>query len=76
MLEFQHELDASNESCPMPVMKTKKMLKGMSAGEVLHVLATDPVSVQDIAILLETLKDELLENEESNGVYHFYIKKG
>ena len=75
MHEFQHELDASNESCPMPVMKTKKMLKGMSAGEILHVIATDPASVQDITILLETLKDELLENEESNGIYHFYIKK-
>jgi len=76
MQNFQHELDSRNESCPMPVMKTKKMLKGMPAGEVLHVIASDPASVQDITILLESLKDELLEKTESGGEYHFYIKKG
>lgn len=76
MHNFQHELDSRNESCPMPVMKTKKILKTMVAGEVLHVIATDPASVQDITILLESLKDEILESSQSRGEYHFYIKKG
>lgn len=76
MPDFQQELDSRNESCPMPVMKTKKMLKGMSAGEVLHVIATDPASVQDITILLEAMDDELIETSEAGGEYHFYIKKG
>jgi len=76
MPDFQHELDSRNESCPIPVMKTKKALKGMSAGEVLHVIATDPASVQDISILLEAMDDELLESVEGgDGEYHFYIKK-
>ena len=55
MTDFQVEVDARNLSCPMPVMKAKKALKGMSAGEVLHVIATDPASVQDLEILLESL---------------------
>ena len=76
MPEFQQELDARNESCPIPVMKTKKTLKKMSAGEVLHVIATDPASVQDIAILLEAMDDEIIESSEGGGEYHFYIKKG
>ena len=75
MPDFQHELDARNESCPMPVMKTKKMLRSIAAGEVLHVIATDPASVQDITILLESLNDELVETTEADGEYHFYIKK-
>lgn len=75
MPDFQHELDARNESCPMPVMKTKKTLHKMAAGEVLHVIATDPASVQDIAILLDALDDELLESSKEGGEYHFYIKK-
>lgn len=75
MPEFQHELDSTDESCPIPVMKTKKKLKGMSAGEVLHVIATDPASVQDITILLESLQDELIESAETGGKFHFYIKK-
>lgn len=76
MPDFDQELDSRNESCPIPVMKTKKLLKTMSSGEVLHVIATDPASVQDIAILLEAMDDELIEKSEGGGEYHFYIKKG
>jgi len=75
MPDFQVELDARNLSCPMPVMKTKKALKGMNSGDVLHVIATDPASVQDLEILLESLSDELLEQTDGGGEFHFYIKK-
>ena len=76
MTDFQVEIDARNLSCPMPAMKAKKALKGMSSGEVLHVIATDPASVQDLEILLESLDDdELLEHTEGSGEFHFYIKK-
>ena len=75
MTDFQVEIDARNLNCPMPVMKAKKALKGMSSGEVLHVIATDPASVQDLEILLESLDDELLEHTEGSGEFHFYIKK-
>ncbi|RDH82766.1 MAG: hypothetical protein DIZ80_10850 [endosymbiont of Galathealinum brachiosum] len=75
MTDFQVEVDARNLSCPMPVMKAKKALKGVASGDVLHVIATDPASVQDLEILLESLDDELLEQTESGGEFHFYIKK-
>lgn len=74
MTEFQQELDARNENCPTPVMKTKTMIKNLAAGEVLHVMATDPASVQDITALLQSQAAQLLENNVENGVYHFYIK--
>lgn len=75
MIEFQTEIDARGLSCPMPVMKAKKVLKHLPTGDVLHVIATDPASVQDIEILLESLEDEMIEASEVNGEYHFYIKK-
>lgn len=75
MPDFQQELDARNESCPMPVMKTKKALKGMASGEVLHVMATDPASVEDIGTLVEGLDASIVENNEEDGIYHFYIRK-
>ena len=75
MANFTHEVDARNESCPIPVMRTKKALKNMKAGEILHVIATDPASVQDITILMEALKDKLIESNKIDGEYHFYIKK-
>lgn len=75
MPEFQHELDTRNESCPMPVMKTKKALKKLASGEVLFVMATDPASVDDINALLENLEANIIESSKEGNEYHFYIKK-
>jgi len=75
MPEFQKELDVKNMNCPIPVMQTKKILRNMAAGEVLHVVATDPASVVDISILLESVDDALIDSSEGGGEYHFYIKK-
>ena len=75
MPEFQKELNAKDMSCPAPVMKTKKMLRDMVEGDVLHVVATDPASIEDMNILLEPCGDTLTDSSDSHGEYHFYIKK-
>lgn len=41
-------LDTCGLSCPMPLLKTKKTLKGMSAEQILEVLGNDPGSKNDI----------------------------
>ena len=75
MLEFQRELDARDESCPGPVIRTKQLLLSMTSGEVLHVMATDPNSEEDIGLLLATLHDELVQMDKQDSVFHFYIRK-
>ncbi len=75
MSHFDDELDASGLNCPMPVMRTKKALKGLSSGQVLHVIATDPASADDIPDLLDTTGDTIVEHGRDGGTYHFYIKK-
>lgn len=75
MTEFQQELDARSEHCPSPVMMTKNALKEMASGEILHVLATDPASVQDIKMLIDAIRYQLIDSSESDGEYHFYIRK-
>lgn len=46
MADFDQELDASGLNCPLPILRAKKSLAGMSAGQVLHIIATDPGSVR------------------------------
>ena len=41
-------LDASGLNCPLPILKTKKALSKMGAGQVLEVISTDAGSVKDI----------------------------
>jgi len=41
-------LDASGLACPMPIIKTKKAIDGMAAGEILKMISTDTGSVSDV----------------------------
>lgn len=46
-MQIDKELDARGLNCPLPLMKTKKMLTEMQSGQVLRVVATDSGSVHD-----------------------------
>jgi len=68
-------LDAKGLKCPIPVLRARRAMKPLAAGEVLEIQATDPSSVQDFKAFCETTGDELLESREADGVYFFRIKK-
>jgi len=69
------ELDASGLNCPLPILRAKKTLNGMDAGQVLHIIATDPGSVKDFEAFCKQTGNELLESKEEGGKFHFEIKK-
>lgn len=41
-------LDAKGLSCPMPIVKTKKKIKELKAGDILEIQATDKGSAADL----------------------------
>jgi tRNA 2-thiouridine synthesizing protein A len=41
------ELDARGLKCPLPVLRARKALRDVAAGETLTVLATDPAAPRD-----------------------------
>ncbi|MCY8721487.1 sulfurtransferase TusA family protein, partial [Bacillus sp. S10C12M] len=41
MVKANIVLDAKGLTCPMPIVKTKKKMKDLKAGEVLEIQATD-----------------------------------
>ena len=69
-------LDTKGLNCPLPIVKAKKALSGMTAGQVLEVLATDPGAVKDFEAFSRKTGNEILEWNEADGVYTFQIKKG
>ena len=68
-------LDCRGQSCPLPVLKTKKAIGRLAPGDVLKVLATDPGSPRDIKKLSDQTGDELIETEEHFGEFVFWIRK-
>lgn len=68
-------VDTKGLSCPMPILKTKKAIDGMRAGQILEVIATDPASKADITVFLNRVGHELVETKEQDGVFFFLIRK-
>ena len=69
-------LDTKGMNCPLPILKAKKALKGLDAGDVLEVIATDPGAVKDFESFCRSTGNELMETADADGVYTFTIKKG
>jgi tRNA 2-thiouridine synthesizing protein A len=70
-----HFLDAQGLNCPLPILRAKKALKGVPAGETLEILSTDAGSVADFAAFCRTTGNELLQQVEDGGVYRFILRK-
>ncbi|MBX6740737.1 MAG: sulfurtransferase TusA family protein [Acetobacteraceae bacterium] len=68
-------LDVQGLTCPLPVLKANKVLRGLPPGARLTVLATDPASVKDFSAFCQETGHELLSFGESDGVYRFLLRK-
>ena len=68
-------LDAKGLNCPLPILRAKKAIKGMSSGQVLAVEATDPGSANDFEAFCKQTGDEMIKATEEGGVYYFEIRK-
>ncbi|MCY3411875.1 MAG: sulfurtransferase TusA family protein [Candidatus Heimdallarchaeota archaeon] len=75
MTDFDQELDTSGLSCPMPILKSKKALKGLDIGKVLKIISTDPGSKKDIASWVNVTGQELLEEAEEGGKFVYFVKR-
>lgn len=75
-MNFDKELDASGLACPLPIVKTKKSLAGLTTGQVLKVVATDPGSVADMHAFAEQTGNELLSSANDGNKYVFFLRKG
>ena len=70
-----HHLDATGLICPMPVLKARKALTGMQAGEELEVLTTDPAAPKDFEAFCEATGHRLLSVTVDGEVTRFVIAK-
>ncbi len=69
------ELNAEGLNCPLPILKAKKALKGMSSGDVLSIRSTDPGSVADFAAFCNQTGNELMSSNTEGDIYLFEIKR-
>ncbi len=74
-MNIDAEVDARGLNCPLPILKAKKALAGMSSGQVLRIMATDPGSKPDFEAFSRQGNLELLESSEQAGTFCFVLRK-
>jgi tRNA 2-thiouridine synthesizing protein A len=75
MANADAQVDARGLNCPMPILRAKKGFLGLSAGQVLHIIATDPGSVKDFQSYCTQGGYEMVDSSQTGGEFHFYIRK-
>jgi tRNA 2-thiouridine synthesizing protein A len=69
------ELDVTDLLCPLPVLKARKSLQVMTSGDILRVVATDPMSGVDVPHFCIEQGHILLSHETQNRKQIFRIKR-
>lgn len=68
-------LDLRGLKCPLPVLKTRKVLAGLAPGEQIEVACTDPLSAIDLPNLVRETGDLLEGQSRADGALVFVIRK-
>lgn len=68
--------DLKGLNCPLPVLKAKKRLSGMTAGTRLWVETTDPLAVIDIPAFVGEAGHRLIKSAAVAGGHRFLIERG
>ena len=69
------ELDTRGLNCPLPILKAKKALSGMSSGQTLRVVSTDSGSLRDFAAFCKQTGNELLEQSTQDKEFIHIMKR-
>jgi tRNA 2-thiouridine synthesizing protein A len=68
-------LDLSNLLCPLPVLKARKVLESLASGQILTVLATDPMAALDMPHFAHEQGHNLLSQTKDGKTLIFRIKR-
>lgn len=68
-------LNAEGLNCPLPILKAKKMLKTLNAGDILEISATDPGAVADFSAFCNQTGNQLVSSTSEGDIYKFEIKR-
>ena len=69
------KVDCTGETCPVPLVETRKALRRASRGDIVEVTGTHPSSKKEIPMAVKALGLKLLDVEETDGVWKIRIER-
>ncbi len=74
-MNFDKEIDTRGLNCPLPILKAKKALTDMQAGQLLKVVATDAGSLRDFQAFAKQTGNELVEQQNLGQEFVHYLRR-
>jgi tRNA 2-thiouridine synthesizing protein A len=72
---FKETVDATGLACPLPILRAKKALATLQAGDVLRVMTTDRGAVRDFQAFCKQTGNVLLAQVEQEGSVTHYLER-
>ena len=69
------KVDCSNQTCPVPLVETRKALRKAKEGDVVEVTGTHTASKKEIPMAVKALGLELMDVQEKDGVWKIRIRR-
>lgn len=74
-MNIDKEVDARGLNCPLPILKAKKALADMLAGQLLRVVCTDAGSIRDFQAFAKQTKNELVDQQTVGEDFIHVLKR-
>ena len=69
------KVDCTGETCPIPLVETRKALRKAEKGDIVEVIGTHPSSKKEIPMAVKALGLELIDIQEKDGVWKIRIRR-
>jgi tRNA 2-thiouridine synthesizing protein A len=69
------KVDCKGETCPVPLVETRKALRKAGPGDIVEVTGTHPASKKEIPMAVKALGLELIEVTEEGDTWRIRIRK-
>ena len=69
------KVDCTGETCPVPLVETRKALRNAKEGDIIEVTGTHQSSKKEIPMAIKAMGLQLLEVSEEGGVWKIRIRK-
>jgi len=69
------KVDCRGETCPVPLVETRKALRKAKKGDIVEVIGTHPASKKEIPMAVKALGLELIDVQDEGELWKIRIRK-
>jgi len=69
------KVDVRGETCPVPLVETRKALRRAEAGDFIEIIGTNPSSRKEIPMAAEALSVKIISDEQDGSTWKIVLQK-